>query len=190
VRRVASSRDSSRIRDQIGAVASHRGRPRHALLLLLTGCLLTGGRVQASELGSGATFVAGTGWFDCNRRRDQAAEMRLEYRSRPLAPHLRAAAATLATSDGSLFVGTGVAFELRVGRWDVTPTFVPGVYRQGDGRDLGYPLEFRSQLEVGHRFRGGPRIAVAFSHLSNAGLGSRNPGQESLTVNYEWGLSR
>jgi hypothetical protein len=164
--------------------------PRHALLLLLTGCLLAGGRAQASELGGGGTFVAGTGWFDCNRRRDQAAEMRLEYRSRPLAPHLRAAAATLATSDGSLFVGTGVAFELRVGRWDVTPTFVPGVYRQGDGRDLGYPLEFRSQLEVGHRFRGGPRIAVAFSHLSNAGLGSRNPGQESLTVNYEWGLSR
>ena len=70
------------------------------------------------------------------------------------------------------------------------PTFVPGVYRQADGRDLGYPLEFRSQLEVGHRLRAGPRIAVAFSHLSNAGLGSRNPGQESLTINYEWGLSR
>jgi hypothetical protein len=64
------------------------------------------------------------------------------------------------------------------------------VYRQGDGRDLGYPLEFRSQLEIGHRFRGGPRIALAFSHLSNAGLGSHNPGQESVTINYEWGLPR
>jgi lipid A 3-O-deacylase len=163
---------------------------RHALLLLLTACLLAGGRAQASELGRGSTFVAGTGWFDCNRRHDQAAEMRLEYRSRPLARGLRAVAVTLATTDGSLFVGTGVAFELGLGRWDVTPTFVPGVYRQGDGRDLGYPLEFRSQLEIGHRFRGGPRIALAFSHLSNAGLGSRNPGQESLTINYEWTRSR
>jgi len=164
--------------------------PRHALLLLLTACLLAGGRVQASEFGRGPTFVAGTGWFDCNRRRDQAAEFRLEYRSRSLAHGLRAVGAAHATTDGSLFVGTGVAFELRLGRWDVTPTFVPGVYRQGDGRDLGYPLEFRSQLEIGHRLRGGPRIAVAFSHLSNAGLGSRNPGQESLTINYEWGRSR
>lgn len=163
---------------------------RHALRLLLAACLLAGDRVQASELGRGPTFVAATGWFDCNRRHDQAAEMRLEYRSRPLGPGLRAVAATLATTDGSLFVGTGFAFELRLGRWDVTPTFVPGVYRQGDGRDLGYPLEFRSQLEVGHRFPGGTRLALAFSHLSNAGLGSRNPGQESVTINYEWVRSR
>ncbi len=149
---------------------------RHALPLLLTACLLAGGPAQASELGPGPTFVAGSGWLDCNRRRDQAAEIRLEYRSRPLAPGRRALAASLATTDGSLFVGTEVAFELRRGRWDVTPTFVPGVYRQGDGRDLGYPLEFRSQLEIGHRLRGGARIALASSHLSNAGLGSRNPG--------------
>ena len=159
---------------------------RDAASLLLTACLLAGGTVQASELEKGPAFVVGTGWFDCNRRRDQAAELRLEYRSRPLASGLRAVAAALATTDGSLFLGTGVAFQLRRGRWDLTPTFVPGLYRRGDGRDLGYPLEFRSQLELGHRFRGGPRIALAFSHLSNAGLGSRNPGQESLTINYEW----
>ncbi len=83
-------------------------------------------------------------------------------------------------------MGTGIAYEVRLGRWDVTPTFVPGLYRHGGGRDLGYPVEFRSQLEIGHRLRGGPRIAVAFSHQSNGGLGSRNPGEETLTINYEW----
>jgi hypothetical protein len=163
---------------------------RNALLLLLTACLLASARVDASELGGGPTFVAGTGWFDCNRRRDQAAEVRLEYRSRPLVPGVRAVVATHATTDGSLFAGTGVAFEVRLGRWDVTPTFVPGLYRQGNGRDLGYPLEFRSQLEIGHRLPRGQRVALAVSHLSNTGLGSHNPGQESVTVSYEWRRTR
>ena len=78
--------------------------PRQALPLLLTACLLAGGPAQASEIGPGPTFVAGTGWFDCNRRHDEAAEMRLEYRSRPLGRGLRAVAATLATTDGSASV--------------------------------------------------------------------------------------
>jgi hypothetical protein len=162
------------------------GTPRRALLGLLLASLVGGPSARGSELGSGATLVAGSGWFDCNRRHDQAAELRFEYRSRPIAPGLRLVAASIATSDRSLFAGTGVAYQFRVGAWDLTPTFVPGYYRRGDGRDLGYPLEFRSQLEIGRRLRGGPRIAIALSHLSNAGLGSRNPGQESLTLNVEW----
>lgn len=165
-------------------------RPRYALLLFITTSLVAGGRAHASELGGGPTFLAGTGWFDCNRRHDQAVEGRLEYRSGPLAPGLRAVAAALATTDRSLFLGAGIAYEIRLGRWDVTPSFVPGLYRHGGGRDLGYPLEFRTQAEVGYRLRRGSRVALAFSHLSNAGLGARNPGQESLTVNYEWGPGR
>ncbi len=117
---------------------------------------------------------------------DQAVEGRLEYRSGPLARGLRAVAAALATTDRSLFLGAGIAYEMSMGRWDVTPSFVPGLYRHGGGRDLGYPLEFRTQAEVGYRLRRGSRVALAFSHLSNAGLGARNPGQESLTVNYGW----
>ncbi len=159
---------------------------RRAILLVLTASLLTAGPLHAYELGNGPTLLAGTGWFDCNRRRNQSAEFRLEFRSRLLARGLRAVVATLANSDGSLFMGTGAAYEVRLARWDLTPTFVPGVYRHGHGKDLGYPLEFRSQLELGYRLRQGSRIAVAFSHLSNAGFGSRNPGQESLTVNWQW----
>jgi hypothetical protein len=167
------------------ASAMDHGFRRHALLVLASACLFAPGRVQASEH-EGPGLLFGTGWFDANRRRDQAAEARLEYRSGTLTGGLRAVAATHATTDGSLFAGAGLAYGIRIGRFDLTPSFVPGVYRRGDGRDLGYPLEFRSQLELGRRLRGGQRIAVAVSHLSNAGLGSSNPGQESLTLNFEW----
>lgn len=164
--------------------------PRRVLPVLLVSSLLAGGRAQASELRAGHAFLAGAGWFDCNRRRDQAAEVRLEYRSSAFGPGLRGVAATLATTDGSLFVGAGVAYELLLGRWDVTPTFVPGLYWNGGGRDLGYPLEFRSQVELGYRLRGGQRVALGLSHISNAGLGARNPGQESVTISYEWSPHR
>jgi hypothetical protein len=163
-----------------------QGLGRHALLVLVSACLLAPGRAHASEREEGPGLLFGTGWFDANRRRDQAAEVRLEYRSGTFTRGLRAVAATLATTDGSLFAGAGLAYGVRIGRLDLTPSFVPGVYRRGDGRDLGYPLEFRSQLELGWRLRGGQRVAVAVSHLSNAGLGSSNPGQESLTLNFEW----
>ena len=43
----------------------------------------------------------------------------LEYRSRPLGPGVRAVAATPATSGGSFFAGTGVAYEIRQGCWDL-----------------------------------------------------------------------
>jgi hypothetical protein len=159
---------------------------RYTLMLLLAGSILASVPAQASEREAGPAFLAGSGWFDANRRRDQAVEVRLEYRSRPLGAGLRAVAATLATTDGSLFAGTGLAYRIQFSGWDLTPTFVPGLYRRGGGRDLGCPVEFRSQLELGRRLDGGARIAVAVSHLSNAGLGSRNPGQESLTISYEW----
>jgi hypothetical protein len=164
---------------------------RRALLALVTLSLLTAGPVRAADRDEGPRLLVGTGWFDANRRRDQAAEFRLEYRSGTLTRALRAVVATLATSDGSGWAGAGLAYAIPLGPFELTPSFVPGFYHQGNGRDLGYPLEFRSQLELGCRLAGGQRIALAVSHLSNAGLGDSNPGQESLTLNFEWpGRSR
>jgi lipid A 3-O-deacylase len=69
-------------------------------------------------------------------------------------------------------------------RWVVTPGFAAGVFRQGNGRDLGGPVEFRSSIEVAYRLAGPSRLGVAFYHLSNAGLYSHNPGSESLVLSW------
>jgi hypothetical protein len=101
-------------------------------------------------------------------------------------PTVCAVAAALSTTDGSLFVGTRSPSS---SGWSLgrDADIQPGVYRQGtDGPSA--TLEFRSQPRSA--FASGAAHRLAFSHLSNAGLGSRNPGQESLTINYEWGLSR
>jgi lipid A 3-O-deacylase len=95
------------------------------------------------------------------------------------------------TRDSAVFLGAGVGYDVTLGRrWVVTPTFAPGYYRKGNGKDLGYPLEFRSQLELGYQFGSGYRFSIAISHVSNAGLGQGNPGQESLTLVWELPLAR
>ncbi|CCG08039.1 Putative uncharacterized protein [Pararhodospirillum photometricum DSM 122] len=78
----------------------------------------------------------------------------------------------------------GLLADIMVGRHVyVMPNTALGYYQRGGGRDLGYPLEFRSGLEIGWRFDGGMRAGVAMHHLSNANIGDRNPGVEELSLN-------
>ncbi|HSX03919.1 MAG TPA: acyloxyacyl hydrolase, partial [Rhabdochlamydiaceae bacterium] len=62
----------------------------------------------------------------------------------------------------------------------VTPSFAPGIYIKGHGKDLGFPLEFRSCLALSYQFKNCTRFGAEFYHISNASLGHRNPGEESL----------
>jgi len=64
------------------------------------------------------------------------------------------------------------------------PGFAIGIYHQGNGRDLGYPLEFRSSIALGWQFNNFSRIGVMYYHISNAHLSEYNPGMESLVFFY------
>jgi hypothetical protein len=140
---------------------------------------------RAEEQGTSALSF-GTGCFDVVQKRDPSAEAVVEYRGGRAARPFRGIVVATMTRDSSAFLAAGVGYEVTFGRrWVLMPTFAPGYYRQGNGKDLGYPLEFRSQLELGYQFAPGHRFSVAFSHLSNAGLGRSNPGQESLTLAWQ-----
>ena len=66
-------------------------------------------------------------------------------------------------------------------KWNFTPSFALGYYDRGDSKDLGYNLEFRSQIELSYEM-GENRIGFNLNHISNASLGDTNPGTESATV--------
>jgi lipid A 3-O-deacylase len=56
-----------------------------------------------------------------------------------------------------------------------------GWYGHGDShQSLGSPIEFRSQLELGWQFDNSMRLMGYISHLSNMGIGDRDPGAEIL----------
>lgn len=69
-------------------------------------------------------------------------------------------------------------------RFILSPSISVGAYHDGDGKDLGGVIEFRSAIELAHRFYNKSRLGLQFGHLSNAHIYDSNPGEEFLIVNY------
>ena len=158
-------------------------------LLVFSGLSLSAGPARADDP---AFLSFGVGAFDFNRQKDDGVEFRLDYRSDyklwVFKPFLTAAA----VSNGMSFMGAGVLIDVYFGnRFVVTPSFAPTWWRgKTDGLDLGYALEFRSQIEFAYRFDDRSRLGVAVSHSSNASLSDTNPGTETLLVNYSYPLGK
>lgn len=120
---------------------------------------------------------------------DKAADFRLEYR--PDLPFLIDTSSLAlkpfvgleATSDAAVYGLGGILLDWFIGeRVVVTGSFGVGAFADGDGKDLGNTIEFRSQIEAGYRFSNDARLTAAFGHISNASLGDDNPGTEIATV--------
>src|SRR3546814_14800892 len=86
------------------------------------------------------------------------------------------------TSDGAVWGGIGILVDVTV--FDavvLTGSFAPGLYEDGNGKNLGHTVEFRSQVELGYQFENRSRLSLGFSHTSNGSLRSDNPGVEVRT---------
>lgn len=87
---------------------------------------------------------------------------------------------------GATFIGAGLYQQTNftLGDHDFFAgfTFIPGLYMKGNGFDLGYPLVFRSGVELGFATQSGAQLSVSYDHRSNAGLGHNNPGIESIQI--------
>ena len=75
-------------------------------------------------------------------------------------------------------------FEYKVGKLNLTPSFSPGIYTVGDGKDLGSPLEFKSEVQLSIDLLPGSKLGYSQSHISNADLGDKNPGADSYMFNF------
>ena len=54
---------------------------------------------------------------------------------------------------------------------------------QGDGKDLGHVLEFKTEIQASYYFKK-TSFGMSYNHLSNASLGDKNPGANSYEFNY------
>ncbi len=116
---------------------------------------------------------------------DTAGEFRAEYRSKLQWWIFRPFTGIMATTDAGVYGYGGLLVDVFFGtRWVLTPSFAIGGYVQGDGRDLGHLLEFRSQLELAYRFDDRSRLGLAVSHMSNGSIADHNPGVNSIVVTY------
>jgi lipid A 3-O-deacylase len=94
-------------------------------------------------------------------------------------------------SEENAFYGwAGGALQIPINsHWGLVPQLGMGVYRQGDGKNLGGSLEFRSGLELVFRASDTLRVGAEFSHLSNAGFHELNPGVNSIVLTFAVGRS-
>ena len=88
------------------------------------------------------------------------------------------------TADNAGYVYTGVQANYKVGALAITPSFAPGYYNQGDGKDLGHALEFKSEVQLSLELPKESQFGFSYNHLSNASLGDKNPGANSYMFNF------
>ena len=80
------------------------------------------------------------------------------------------------TDKDSIFIYTGVQAQYEIGPLQITPSFAPGYYEKGDGKDLGMALEFQSKIKLSFNFFKDTKIGYSYSHISNNDWGDVNPG--------------
>lgn len=133
-------------------------------------------------------FYAGR--FDIAQRDKMANQYGVEYRYEDIYHGLRPGVGVNVTSDDAVYGYSGFFWDLHLTEGLIfTPNVVMGAFSHGDGKDLGYGLEFRSGLELSYEFPLKNRLGVAFNHISNASLGNHNPGSETLLFIYEHPLN-
>ena len=52
------------------------------------------------------------------------------------------------TGKSSVYFYTGVEGHYSIGPMNISPSFTPGYYEKGSGKDLGSALEFKSEIKV------------------------------------------
>ena len=88
------------------------------------------------------------------------------------------------TENSAAYAYTGVEWNYDMGgKMTFTPSFAPGLYHEGNGKDLGHVLEFKTELQASYEFSELTSFGVSYNHISNASLGKKNPGANSYMFN-------
>jgi len=145
------------------------------------GAVLPMARALAEE---GPELAVSAGAYDIAKTK--STEVGLEYRFRSRAWELVPAVGAAATGDGAFWVYGGLRRPFRVGgAWRLTPGFAVSLYEAGStGKDLGGLVEFRTSLELSHRFSRGSSLGLTVYHLSHASIYEDNPGSNSVILSW------
>ena len=90
------------------------------------------------------------------------------------------------TDKSSVYLYTGVQAQYKIGPLKILPSFAPGYYDAGNGKDLGSVLEFKSEIKLAYDVLKNSQIGFSYSHISNNdwGEGGKNPGVNNKTISF------
>jgi hypothetical protein len=130
-----------------------------------------------------------TGLFDFSDHKQRAGLVGLQHQNEDLFKNsflgkLSPITGGFLTENSAFYLYSGVQAEYKLGPIAITPSFAPGYYSYGDGKDLGYPLEFKSEIQLTFDLNDSTHLGMSYNHLSNASLGTKNPGANSYMFNF------
>ena len=130
-----------------------------------------------------------TGMFDFSDDGKKSTLVGLEHQNENLnrdtfLGNLSPVTGALITADNATYIYTGVQAQYKIGKINFTPSFTPGLYHEGDGKDLGHLIEFKSELQFSLDLSSNSELGFSYNHISNASLGSKNPGANSYMFNF------
>jgi len=88
------------------------------------------------------------------------------------------------TENSAAYIYSGIEWNIEVGSFEFTPSFAPGLYHEGDGKDLGHVLEFKTEVQLSYGLSENTSFGISYNHVSNASLGDKNPGANSYAFNF------
>ena len=88
------------------------------------------------------------------------------------------------TGKDAVYLYTGIEGQYQVGPINILPSFSPGYYEKGSGKDLGDVLEFKSEIKLGFDILDYGNIGYSYSHISNNDWGQINPGTDNQSISF------
>ena len=130
-----------------------------------------------------------TGIFDFSDHKQKAGIVGLEHQNDDLfrksfLGKLSPIKGGFLTENNAFYLYTGAQAEYQLGWFTLTPSFAPGYYNSGDGKDLGHAIEFKSEVQMSLNVSESTQFGMSYNHISNASLGDKNPGANSYMINF------
>ena len=155
------------------------------LSFLITSSALAGELKQSNN----TEFSVFTGMFDFSDDGKKSTLIGIQHQNEDLNRdtffgNLSPITGIMITADNASYFYTGVEANYKIGALNITPSFAPGYYNEGDGKDLGHALEFKSEVQLSLDMPKNSQFGFSYNHLSNASLGDKNPGANSYMFNF------
>ena len=142
--------------------------------------------VQAEEIkiDNSTEFNLYTGMFDFSDDGKRSTLIGLQHQNENLnrdtfLGNLSPITGAMITADNATYFYTGIQAHYKIGSLNLTPSFAPGYYNEGNGKDLGHALEFKSEIQLSQELKKDSQFGFSYNHLSNANLRDKNPGANS-----------
>jgi hypothetical protein len=156
-------------------------------LILFFVILLTTTKLVASEDNHQLNFFIGN--FDFSDHKQAAVLFGFQHQNEDLnrdtlIGNISPITGGFVTENSAAYIYTGFEWNIDMGALTFTPSFAPGLYHEGDGKDLGHVIEFKSEVQFSYEISKNSKIGFSYNHLSNASIGDKNPGANSYMFNF------